>query len=57
MPDIQNIIVGPDDLVDPVLHKEMNLVHDLLAQNASAEVPFTPYLSKAHKKKIGKATS
>jgi len=31
----------------------MNLVHDLLAQNASAEVPFTPYF----KKKIGKAAS
>jgi len=51
MPDIQKIMVGPDHPVDLVLQKEMNLVKDLLANSASAEVPFTPYLTKAHKKK------
>jgi hypothetical protein len=40
--------------VDPVLQKEMNLVQDLLAQSASAEVPFTPYLSMVQMKKIVK---
>ena len=42
---------GPNDPVDPVLQKEMNLMKDLLANSATAEVPFTPYLTKAQKKK------
>jgi hypothetical protein len=54
VPDIQNIIAGPNDPVDPFLQKEMNLVQDLLAQSASAEVPFTPYFSMAQTKKIVK---
>lgn len=41
--DIQNTTTGPDDPMDTVLQKEMNLVQNLLAQSVSAEVPFTPY--------------
>lgn len=56
VPSIQNITTGHEDPVDPILHKEMNLVQDLLAQNASAEVSFTLYLSNAQKQKIVKVT-
>lgn len=50
--DIQKIMVGPDDPIDPGLQKELNLVKDLLANTASTEVPlFTPYFTKAQKKK------
>jgi hypothetical protein len=44
-----------DDLIDPTLKKKMDLMKDLLIQSASAEVPFTPYLSKARNKKITKS--
>lgn len=54
-PDIQKIMVGPDDPVDPILQKKMNLVKDLLANSATTEVPFTPYLTNAQKKKVVKA--
>jgi len=51
MPDIQKIMAGSYDPVDPVLQKKMNLVKDLLVNNVTTDVPFTPYLTKALKKK------
>jgi len=56
MSDIQKIMAGLDDPMDSVLHKEINLVKDLLANSALTEVPLTPYLMKALKKKAAKET-
>lgn len=51
MPDVRDIVANLDDPTDPNLHREMDLVQYLLIQGASAEVPFSPYLSKSKKKK------
>jgi hypothetical protein len=55
-PNIQNIMARPDDPVDPVLQKEIELVKDSLMTGVTAEVPSTPYLTKAQKRKATKAT-
>jgi len=44
-------MAGPDNPVDPVLQKEINLVKDLSANSATTEVPFTPYLTIGRRKK------
>jgi len=54
-PNIQNIMAGLDDPVDPMLQKEMEMVKDSLVNSVTAKVPYTPYLTKALKKKAAKA--
>lgn len=46
-PNIQNIMARPNDLVDPVLQKEMEMVKASLVNSVTAEVSSTPYLTKA----------
>jgi len=47
-------MVAHDDQVDPILQKKMDSIQDRLMHSALAEAPFTPYSSKAQKKKITK---
>jgi hypothetical protein len=42
--------------VDPVLQKELDSVNHLLLNNTTAGIPFTPYLTKAQKKKASQAS-
>lgn len=49
---LQKLIDGPDDDIDLIFQKEMDLAKNLLEQSANAEVQFMPYLLKAHKMKI-----
>ena len=55
-PNVKNIMARPDDLVDTALQKEIELVQDSLITGTTVEVPFTPYLTKAQKKQLAKAT-
>jgi len=55
-PNIQNIMARPDDPVDPVLQKEMEMVKDSFLNSVTTEVPSPPNLTKAQKKKAAKAT-
>jgi len=55
-PNLKNIVAGPDDPVDPVLQKELDSVNDLLLNSTTADIPFTPYLTKAQKKKESQAS-
>ena len=43
--------------IDPQLHKEIDLVSEYLIQGKDADVRFTPYLTKKHKKSISKLNS
>jgi hypothetical protein len=47
-PNAKNIVAGPDP-VDPVLQKELDSVNDLLLNNTTADIPFTPYRHKRRK--------
>lgn len=55
-PNVKNIVARPDDPVDPMLQKEIEMVKDSLLKGATAVVPFTPYLSEAQKKQLAKAS-
>jgi len=57
VPDIHKIMAHPDDPVDLVLQREIELVSDSLLHGGAAEVPFTSYLSKAQKKKSNQGSS
>jgi len=44
---IKHIMAMENDLVDPVLQKEMEMLKDSLQNGVTIEVPFTPYLTKS----------
>lgn len=55
-PNLQHIQARPDDPVDPLLQKEIEMVKDSLMIGVTTELPSTPYLTKVQKKKAAKET-
>jgi len=50
--DVSSIVAPDDDMMNPVLHKEMDFMQAWLAKSVVNDAPFTHVISKSQKKKL-----
>jgi len=50
--DVSSIVAPDDDMINPVLHKEMDFMQAWLAKTVVNGAPFTQVISKSRKKKL-----